>query len=150
MMSSSGNQFSGFKYSGGKNRMAGDYLKDFSERYTDKTDFTKSQSKDYRGNVKNNNVSSFLGNNTNIDTTTPTKSQEKTGSETTKETNLSQGENKGYNSSKQINTGKQQPAHFPGLVMPDGGHALIGANFQAFVSAAHSRWKDEGNVSSYD
>jgi hypothetical protein len=61
-MSSGGNQFSGFKYSGGKNRMAGDYLKDFSERYTDKTDFTKSQSKDYRGNVKNNNVASFLGN----------------------------------------------------------------------------------------
>ena len=63
-MSSGGNQFSGFKYSGGKNRMAGDYLKDFSERYTDNTDFTESQSKDYRGNVKNNNVASFLGNST--------------------------------------------------------------------------------------
>ena len=61
-MSSGGNQFSGFKYSGGKNRMAGDYLKDFTERYSDNRNFNEIQGKDYRGNTKNSNVSSFLGN----------------------------------------------------------------------------------------
>jgi hypothetical protein len=73
-MSSGGNQFSGFKYSGGKNRMAGDYLKDFSEKYTDKTDFTKTQAKDYRGEEGNKNeVASFLGN--SADTSSSGKSQ---------------------------------------------------------------------------
>ena len=45
-----------------KSRMAGDYLTDFTSRYSDNSKIKDVTKKDYRGNVKNNNVSSFLGN----------------------------------------------------------------------------------------
>jgi hypothetical protein len=51
------------RYSGGSGqRMAGDYLSDFTSRFSDNSEVKGVTSKDYRGNVKNNNVSSFLGN----------------------------------------------------------------------------------------
>ena len=51
------------RYSGGSGqRMAGDYLSDFTSRFSDNSKVKEVTSKDYRSNVKNNNVSSFLGN----------------------------------------------------------------------------------------
>jgi len=39
--------------SGGKQRMAGDYLSDFTSRFSDNTDYMKSEQKDYRNGVRN-------------------------------------------------------------------------------------------------
>lgn len=50
------------KNNGKKQRMAGDYLSDFTSKYSDNSQSKEVAIKDYRGNVKNNSVSSFLGN----------------------------------------------------------------------------------------
>ena len=50
------------KNNGKKQRMAGDYLSDFTSKYSDNSQSKEVRIKDYRGDAKNNNVSSFLGN----------------------------------------------------------------------------------------
>ena len=54
------------KYQGekksGKQRMAGDYLSDFTAKFSDNSKAKEVGTKDFRGDVRNNSVSSFLGN----------------------------------------------------------------------------------------
>jgi hypothetical protein len=55
------NKYQGEKESG-KQRMAGDYLSDFTAKFSDNSKAKEVGTKDYRGDVRNSNVSSFLGN----------------------------------------------------------------------------------------
>ena len=56
------NKYQGSNSSGGKQRMAGDYLSEFTNQFSDNSKVKEVTSKDYRGDTKNKSVSSFLGN----------------------------------------------------------------------------------------